>query len=175
MSTLKMSLLPKIDRARENVCRMLNKRQYNVIDDEQMIFENPQTNQFIKVFLCLYSKLNIERIKAYIQDLEQSNIRHCIIIYEDVITSSCKKVLEYMVRFEFETFQLNEMQYDLTKHCLYNPHEKLSMDEIKSIESTKQFPIILKSDPVCRYFHFQRGDVIRVRRKDGIIVYRVVR
>lgn len=167
-------MLQKIDRARENVQTMLSHREYEVIDSEKLIFKNHK-DRLIRVVLCLYSKLNIERIKAYIQELEQLNIRHCIIIYDDVITSSCKKIMEYMVKFTFETFQLNEMQYDITKHDLYNVHEKLSAQEVAEISCTKNFPILLKSDPVCRYFHFQRGDVIRIRRKNGIIVYRVVR
>lgn len=169
-----MTILVKIDTARENVRAMLEQRGYNCVDDERLIFNN-EKDKFVKVFLCLYSKLNIERIKAYIQELEQSNIRHCIIIYDDVITSSCKKILEYMVRFTFETFHLHEMQYNLTKHVLYNVHEKISPQELAPGLCIKNFPILLKSDPVCRYFHFQRGDVIRIRRKNGIIVYRVVR
>lgn len=156
---------------------MLAHRQYVLVDEEAFIFNNllEDNKPPIKVFLCLYSKLNIERIKAYIQELENSHIRHCVIVYDDVITSSCKKILEYMVRFTFETFHLNEMQYDLTKHVLYNVHEKLTTQEVARIECTKKFPVLLKSDPVCRYFHFQRGDVIRVKRKDGVIIYRVVR
>jgi DNA-directed RNA polymerase I, II, and III subunit RPABC1 len=167
-------MLDKINIARRNVQAMLLHREYHIVDDERLMFKNKK-DKFLKVFICLYSKLNIERIKAYIQELEQSQIKHCIIIYDDVITSSCKKILEFMVRFTFETFHLNEMQYDLTQHVLYNIHEKLPPQEVSAISCIKSFPVLLKSDPVCRYFHFQRGDVIRVRRKNGVIVYRVVR
>lgn len=167
-------MLQRIDTARHTLKLMLKNREYDIIDDERLIFKNCKDKK-LKVFLCFYSKLNIDRIKAYIQELEEIDIQHCIIVYDDVITSSCKKILECMVKFTFETFHLNEMQYDLTKHVLYNPHEKLNTHEISSIGNTKNFPIILKSDPVCRYFHFQRGDVIRIRRKNGIVIYRVVR
>lgn len=167
-----------------NIERMLRQRGYALTDPDRIVYEAdpataanvPSSSRRIRVYLCLYSKLNIERIKAYIQELESSGILHAIIVYDDVITSSCKKVLECMVRFEFETFSLHQLQFDITQHILYNPHERLSVEEVQQLNvPTKKFPIILKSDPVCRYFYFQKGDVIRVRRKDGVIAYRIVR
>lgn len=171
-----ISIMDKINVARSNVQAMLSHRGFQVEDEDSFVFRHSsEEEKKIKVFFCLYSKLNIERIKAYIQELETSQIRHCVIVFDDVITSSCKKILEYMVRFTFETFHLNEMQYDLTKHVLYNVHEKLTPRELENVQCSKKFPILLKSDPVCRFFHFQRGDVIRVRRHDGVIIYRVVK
>lgn len=157
-----------------NLTNMLEKRGYELQNSEQLIYKNKH-DKYLKGFICQHSKLNIERIKIYIQELETLNIKHCIIIYDDVITSSCKKIFECMVKFAFETFHMNEMQYDITKHDLYNHHEKLTKEELSKLTCISKFPIILKSDPVARYFHFQRGDVIRVRRKNGIIVYRVVK
>lgn len=170
-----------VDRALVHTEQMLRNRGYRLVDSEHQIYEsssssNDPTPKRIKVFVCIDSKLNIERIKAYIQELEACQILHAIILYDDVITSSCKKIFEYMVRFEFETFHLDRMQYDITQHVLYNPHEKLTKDEIDRLRMpVKKFPVILKSDPVCRYFHFQKGDILRVRRKDGVVVYRIVR
>ena len=157
----------------QNVSKMLSRRGYECIDTDDMVFSNSLSS--IKVFICYNSKLNIERIRSYIQILETKQIFHTIIIYDDVITSSCKKILEHMIRFTFETFHINEMLYDLTEHKFYNRHEKLSSDEIKMLKDTKYFPILLRSDPVSRYFFFQKGDVIRIFRKNGIIIYRIVK
>lgn len=172
----------EVTTAIQNLIRMLEQRGYALADRNQLIFEKADdspckpSSRRIKVFMCLHSKLNIERIKSYIQELEMHRILHCIILYDDVITSSCKKIFECMVRFEFETFHLDRMQFDITQHRLYNPHERLTKDEVAQLGmSTKKFPIILKSDPVCQYFHFQKGDILRIRRKDGVIVYRIVR
>lgn len=175
------SLPYPVDTAIQTTRRMLEQRGYRMADEEQLIFETDDpkckpSSKRIKVFLCMHSKLNIERIKTYIQELESHHILHSIILYDDVITSSCKKIFECMVRFEFETFNMDRMQFDITQHSLYNPHERLTPEEVESLSCpTKKFPVILKSDPVCRYFHFQKGDVLRIRRKDGVVVYRIVR
>lgn len=176
-----MSTPTYVEIALRHTERMLEQRGYTLMDPTHLIFEThaegcKPSSKRIKVFVCLHSKLNIERIKTYIQDLEARHILHSIILYDDVITSSCKKIFECMVRFEFETFHLDTMQFDITKHVLYNPHERLTKEEVEALSMpTKKFPIILKSDPVCRYFHFQKGDTLRIRRKDGVIVYRIVR
>jgi DNA-directed RNA polymerase subunit H (RpoH/RPB5) len=112
-------------------------------------------------------------IKYYVVSLEERDIRHGIIIYKDVVTSSCRKVIESMtMSFTFETFSFAEMQFTLTDHILYIPHTKVKKDDVP--ESTKGFPVLLKTDPVCRYFRFERGDVIQVHRKNGTCMYRIV-
>jgi DNA-directed RNA polymerase I, II, and III subunit RPABC1 len=158
----------------ENINKMLIRRGYTQTDDDSLVYR--KNNSLIKVFFCLHSKLNIDRIRAFIQELEQTNIFHTIIIYDNVITSSCKKILEHMVRFTFETFHIREMSFDITEHVYYNPHEKLTNDEIRQFkDDVKNFPILLRTDPVCKYFAFQRGDIIRIRRKNGIIIYRIIK
>ena len=160
----------------ENINKMLNRRGYYKTSDSLENIVYCKNDSFIKVFFCLYSKLNIDRIRSFIQDLEQSNIFHTIIIYDNVITSSCKKILEHMVRFTFETFHIREMSFDITEHIYYNPHEKMTSEEIKPFkDDVKNFPILLRTDPVCRYFSFQRGDIIRVSRRNGIIIYRLIK
>lgn len=167
--------LERIDRAREVLTSMLRHRGYDVEDAERLIFTQPSSSPArIKAFLCCFSKLNIDRIKAYIQELGELGIHHCILIYDDIITTSCKKILERMVMYTFETFHMDEMQYDLTKHVLYCPHERLTSGLNLNPAAVKKFPVLLKTDAVCRYFHFQKGDIIRIRRPEGIIVYRVV-
>jgi len=163
--------MDKYECAMMNLDKMMRKRGYMKVDE--CLYENDMGK--VKIFFCKYSKLNIEKIKQYLQELEMANIVNAIIIYDDVITSSCKKILECMVRFTFETFTCNEMQYDLTEHILYSPHEKLSKEQVSHLGCTKKFPILLKSDAVCRYFHFQKGNVIRITRKNGIVIYRIVR
>jgi DNA-directed RNA polymerase subunit H (RpoH/RPB5) len=157
-----------------NIDKMLHRRGYDKIDDDNLIYR--QNDSIIKVFCCLHSKLNIDKIRSFIQELEQSNIFHTIIIYDNVITSSCKKILEHMVRFTFETFHIREMSFDITEHMYYNPHEKMTHDEIRNLKNDiKNFPVLLKTDPVCRYFAFKKGDIIRIKRRNGIIIYRLIK
>lgn len=51
-------------------------------------------------------------------------------------------------------------------------HEKVNQTLIQNV---KELPIIREDDPVCIFYNYIKGDVIRVIRKDGEIVYRLVR
>ena len=86
-----------------------------------------------------------------------------------------------MIHFETEYFFLKEFQYDLTELHYYVPHEKIEQNdlihEIK-LKYKNSIPILLKSDPVSRYFGFQRGDFIKIVRNDlgvNVICYRIIK
>jgi DNA-directed RNA polymerase subunit H (RpoH/RPB5) len=36
-------------------------------------------------------------------------------------------------------------------------------------------PFILKTDPVSRYYYFQKNDLIKITRRNGTITYRIVK
>jgi DNA-directed RNA polymerase I, II, and III subunit RPABC1 len=164
----------QIEQAKKHLNEMLMDRGYHFNESEKIYMKNDDK---LKYFICIHMKVNIDIVKQYIQELEQLEIYHCIIIYNQMITSSTKKIFEHMIKFTFEIFHLDELQYNITKHVLYFPHSKLSNEEIKKIKSNilKHLPIIFKSDPVCRYFSFEKGDVIKIIRANQTIIYRIVR
>jgi DNA-directed RNA polymerase subunit H (RpoH/RPB5) len=43
------------------------------------------------------------------------------------------------------------------------------------IRNTRELPILKETDPPCKFYNFVKGDVIRVKRSDGEICYRLVR
>jgi DNA-directed RNA polymerase subunit H (RpoH/RPB5) len=163
-----------IEIASITLTKMLSNRGF--FEKEKDIFQNDK-EELLKIFYCIHMKVNIEIVKNYLQNLEELGIYHCIIVYNQMITSSTKKIFENMIQFEFEIFHLDELQYDLTEHILYYPHIKLKNEEKQQISKNiiKHLPIILQTDPVSRYFHFKKGDIIKIIRKGSIIVYRIVK
>ena len=162
-----------IEKTKEIINNICLKRNYKY-EDEDLYKDN---DIFVKIFYCLDTKLNIDILKNYIQYLEEHHYLHGIIIHNQIITSSSKKILENMVRFYFETFHLDELQFDITQHILYCPHSKLNDKKKKKINKDifKNLPILLHNDPICKYFDFRRGDIIKIQRKNGIIIYRIVK
>ena len=162
-----------------NTCNeMLNDRGYienDVIDNQYKIYEK-DGNKLV-VILSQSDKLNIDYMKEYIKLLSENELKNCIIIYNNDITPSAKKVVENLFQFSIELFKFNELQYNITKHRLYNKHESLTPDEKDDFVKKYgiKIPVILEKDPVSRYFNFTRGDIIRVIRKSDIIVYRIVK
>lgn len=149
--------------------KMMSDRGYNKDDD--VIYSSQEFEDCIKIFFCLDTKLNMDVMKSFVSDLQTNNIPHAIIVHGHVITSSTKKLIENLWNIQVETFHIDELQFNITEHCLYNKHEKVSLSGIM----TKHFPSILKTDPVVRYFNFKRNDILRIYRKDGTIGYRIVR
>jgi DNA-directed RNA polymerase subunit H (RpoH/RPB5) len=67
----------------------------------------------------------------------------------------------------------------MTGHHLFVPHLKIPPTEydkhFRTLDSIPQLPKIVKSDPVVRFYAFERNDVLQIRRKDGSIAYRLVK
>ena len=141
-------------------------------------FSSPPHSLWV-IYFCSKDKLNIDGLKEVIAVLETFQSKHCFLVFKNVITSSAKKALENIMEFHFELWNLKELQYDITKHHLFVPHERLRPEEITQCfqdpKAIQFIPKIHKSDVVVRYFDYHKGDVLRVRRKDGTIAYRIVR
>lgn len=132
----------------------------------------------IMIYCCQTEKFNIESVKSLVLNLQQLKVRHAIVIYQNIITSSAKKAIDNLHDFTIELFEKKEVQYNVTKHRLYCKHEKIQKSDIdKEIPSgqIQCLPILLRNDPVSRYFHFSRGDIVRITRKNGSIAYRIVK
>jgi len=156
---------------------MLMKRDFSFVEErnDTMMFHN-EANEKIVAKIFVEEKLNIDALKEFLAFLYDYHISHGIIIYSSMITSSSKKVLEHLSNIYIEQFDILDMQYDLTMHNLYCEHEKISDDEKKEIQPfLSKLPILLRNDPVSKYFNFQKNDIIRIRRKNDTIAYRLVR
>ena len=162
-----------------NTCNdMLNDRGFiesGIIEEQYKIYEK-DTNKTMLI-ISQSDKLNIDYMKEYIKLLSDNEIKSCIIVYNNDITPSAKKVVENLFQYSIELFTLNELQFNITKHRLYNKHEKLNQEERREFVEKYgiKIPVILEKDPVSRYFNFKKGNVIRVTRKNDIIVYRIVK
>ena len=135
---------------------------------------NDNNNIEVILFIC-EDILSINNIKIYIKIMIECKIFHGIIVYETKITPSCKKIIDRS-DFEIEIFNKKEIDYDITQHKYYCPHSKVDDNLRKELieKYGKSLPIILIDDPVVKLFNFKKNDIIRIRRKDNIIHYRIV-
>lgn len=165
-------------KTKEVLTEMLTDRGYVITDnsvDDKLIAQD-QTSQLI-VLISQVDKLNINIIKEYIKLIEELKIPKCIIVYNNCITASAKKVIQNLYHINIEVFNENELQYNITHHKYVKPHIKIEGDEFDKINTKygKNLPILLSSDPVSRYYNFKKGDIIKIIRKHDIVAYRVVR
>jgi len=145
-------------------------------NEQPFIIKAKKYNNITIVFINEDDKLNIQGIKDKISIMNKENAKSCIIIYKATVTSSAKKSLETL-EYEFELFALHELQLNITRHRLVPRHTRVLGSEKEELDKNYKgkLPVILHTDPIARYYSFKRGEYIRITRKDGSIIYRIVK
>jgi DNA-directed RNA polymerase I, II, and III subunit RPABC1 len=166
---------------------MITDRNYTIDYSYNEIRENEEKEPFCirgrnrdnDVILCFISdedKLNIQGIKDRISVMNREGSKRCIIVYRTSVTSSAKKSLETL-EYDFELFAIQELQLNITKHRLVPRHTIASPSEKSELDKNYKgkIPILLQTDAVSRYYAFQKGDYVRITRKNGAVMYRHVK
>lgn len=157
---------------------MLEQRGFEIIvkEDSTLRALKP-TGELIVVFFHNNSKLNKNDMGKYMTMMKDENCKHSIIIYMNDITSMSSKSVDQSVEMKIELFTFEELQFNITKHCLQpSKFVKLSADEnlqFKRAYGTK-FPIMKSSDPISRFYDYDKGDVIEITHKSGLVSHRIV-
>lgn len=166
------------DRSPEIITEMMEARGYSITEREsdKMLAVNEAEHQILIIFIE-EPKLNINTVKDLVAILQENELDHAIVVYNDSITSSARKTIESIEDVTIETFLRTELQYNITQHRLQPLFNKCTGDEAKEIKDKwgTKIPVMLKTDPIARFYNYSRGDIIRVTRKNGFIAYRVVR
>ncbi len=167
-----------IDRSPEIITEMMLARGYDIVESEEdkMLAQNSDGHQILILFVD-ESNLNINTVKALDSILTENGLDHAILVYNKNITASAKKIIETVSHFTIETFQKAELQFNITTHRLVPKHERVSPEENEKMKEKwgTKLPGILSTDPVSRFYHFKKGEIIKVTRKDGFVAYRIVR
>jgi len=166
----------------QTVTEMMHQRGYIIENDsDNIIMAVKPDGGKICAFLDVVEKFNVDEFKLCVSRLEELNIPHCIIIYND-ITPATNKMLANTVNLrlatghrslEIESFLAIDLRVNKTKHRLVPKHEKVPESEAGAIMD--KYPILKVTDPIAKFYGFKRGDLIKITRLDGYIAYRVVR
>jgi DNA-directed RNA polymerase subunit H (RpoH/RPB5) len=188
----------EIDRAIENLKAMLYELRGDNIDefeehetdiDRQEFYNENKIIEFntdnTTIIFALTKKMRqdiIEQLKKSKPNIESFvnayNGKYNIILIfgNDILTTPTitqlnliDKVLQKkkgMLQF----FQLNELQFNPTKHQLVPPHRKLTPEEGTEImtkylvKSKLHMPIILKTDVIAKWHGLKQGDLVEIIR-----------
>jgi len=146
------------------ICKeMLSQRECTVVEEaEDMIIAMKSTGEVIYVFFVNTPKLNIKVVKWCINKMKEDNVEHGIIVYKNSITPHVNKAVRNLPKMKIELFLKDELQYNLTEHRLVPKHEKVDEADAKALSEKygNSYHVLLKTDPVARFFGFERGDFI---------------
>jgi len=130
------------------------------------------------IYLCRMEKFNIESVKYMIYQLQLHKLKHALVVFQSIITSSARKAIEHLQDYMIEMFEKKEVSFHLTHHRFFCPHVRVPPKEVArelNNVDTHCLPVLLRTDVVSRYYYFSRGDVVRIHRKNGSIAYRLVK
>jgi len=165
--------------------QMLELRKYTLISDETdtldtLIGENKEGNQIL-VFLSLLDKFNTEALVKYASVLNKAGINHGIAVYLDTVTAKANSDLLVLLSLKdsskIELFCYKELMSNPLNHYLQPEFTVLSPTEATLFKQKygTNFPVIKKTDKVVRFLGFNRGDIIKITRKNGTVTYRIVK
>ena len=146
-------------------------------DNLNIIGKNNDLNKVIYIRFVTINKVRSALIKEIVTEISKEvsdTINYeIILVLKSRPTSIIKKIEK-----EFSNLQImycKQLIYNITKHRLVPKHTKLKPEEVNklmniySISSKYQIPIILKHDPIARYYNFKSGDVLRIDTSLGSI------
>jgi DNA-directed RNA polymerase I, II, and III subunit RPABC1 len=124
-------------------------------------------------------KFNIKIVNSYIAYINARKLKHVLIIHQGKITSRVKDTIsnyQILKKIKIEVFTQNELKFNITKHRLVPKHEVMTKEESKEfkLKYGNKFNSILVTDPVSRFYGYEKGDIVKIYRNSGIIIYRIV-
>lgn len=167
-----------MEKAYQTCVEIFQQRGYNIIDtDDKRITAVKSNGDLICAFVTGTLKFNTDRTQEYVRLMNELNIKHSLIVYGESITSAAKKINRNLKDLKIELFSEEELQYNITEHRLQPNFELLSTTDAEELKLQfgTQFPTLLKTDPISRFYGYQTGDVIKINRKNGYVTYRIVR
>lgn len=173
----------KLSKALQTVKEMFSQRNYtNITEDDDFLYSNMTDEGKNTCLICVFKKIIVKpdtnEVKEIIKILNDKKINHGLIIIENEPTNCASKTISQnkTIGIKIETFPIDNLQFNITKHSLYYPHRQLSAKE--SYEFKKKWgdniPVILRNDPISKFFNFQVGRIIEVKRENDYISYRIV-
>ena len=206
MSNLyKMSDIDILYKVYKHLLEMLSDRKYtlpisivNTLDEFKDLYKNDITNlEFvvttnennkISIFWTNIEKLGIPQLKTYIDQMDNENVNHSILILKNSITTNGKKELEYFNISSpskyIEYFEYQDLLINITKHILVPKHSILNDSEKKdlltkySIKRDTQLPKLYITDPIAKYYGCRKGNIVKVLRDSiastSYLTYRIV-
>jgi DNA-directed RNA polymerase I, II, and III subunit RPABC1 len=169
-------------RVRQTLLEMFDQRGYMDIDaseENRILAFEKDTKEQVCAFSVIIQKLNVAEIKTYITAMQAAGINHFILVYEGNTTSAVNSVVNNApkLKMNIELLEADYLQINITKHKLVPQHILLDRKEAFNFKKKygMKIPVLLRTDPVSRFYNFQKGSIVKIVRRDGDIAYRTVK
>ena len=163
------------------VQNMFKKRDYSeLVQIESKIGYAYLNRENILLFIPPISNNSIEKIKNeqthYLYFLMESHeCKQAIVPYQAIAPQALENMKSHSA-FKIELFEYQKLLFDPTNHEIVPLHVCLTKEEIsKELPNMKvsDLPHILKTDAIIRFYGWEKGNVVRIHRKESLY-YRLI-
>ena len=159
--------------------RKIDTKYLNKITEEEIIklFEENQifdfkVNDNLKVIYYMNNKIKIQDIRKNIDSEKDKDSKIIFISKENLTTNNYKSFSEFKeFNIKITFFHLKQLLINIYHHELVPQHipitEKKEIEEIikqYSLKSKFQLPIILNTDPICKYLDIKSDTIVKIIR-----------
>ena len=123
----------------------------------------------IKIIYYTPSKFKWADVKKFFDD-EDSYKLYILVVQEPITQTNIKSI--NALNLPIEIHLVSKLQFNITKHHLVPKHavvhNKNELEEVLEkykLKNKYQLPIILKSDPIARYYGMKNGDIVKIVRR----------
>lgn len=139
---------------------------------------NDSTGSNLNVKYLLGTKPRLNNILSFVNEFSETEMKDgdsLVIISRDKLTNDTPLdgVAENLLKTRnifVQLFWIDQVVVNITRHTLVPEHQIISQSEKEqllgkyNIKSYNNLPIILKNDPVAKYYGMRRGDVCKITR-----------
>lgn len=122
----------------------------------------------IKVVYYTPMKFKWADVKKHFEDTEKCSL-YILVVQENITQNNIKSINS--LNLPLEIYLISRLQFNITKHVLVPKHEvirgKENIDKVLTMYKLKnksQLPIILKTDPIAKYYGMKNGDLVKITR-----------
>ena len=145
---------------------------YLIHHNKLNIIAKNNKNDIIYVKFILTSKVKTATVKEISLEINDKckkfNNINLLFVLKSKPNTSLKKIEKDKSIGNIQIMWCKHLQINPTKHILVPKHLKLADEDVTnllekySLKTKTKLPIILKADPIVRYYNFKTGDVIKI-------------
>jgi len=166
---------------------LIEQRGYDLAEqgDTTITAIKPDGELFIVIFG--YKKFGIEALCDCVSSLG-NDVSHVLVPYEIKVTSKANEMVEHLKKTPvningqvygpicIELFNIEDLKYNITKHKYQPIYERLPDKDAKSfLKKWDKYGTFMLTDPIVKFYNYNKGDVIKIIRQNKLIYFRIVR
>ena len=144
-------------------------------EHQEYIFHFLYNKRSNKKITKSYLQKKIKNIESESEDEDESKNIIFVLFWDTVnMLNKCENFYSddifTLENEQVQIFKFKNLVFNLTRHSLVPKHEKVPEEQVKNlliklmIHNLSQFPTLLTTDPVCRYYNFKVNDLIKISR-----------